>query len=428
MATDLTESKNKVYPEGPHHRWDTATKRIVAVIGLLFLALVLYQFRSLLTPLILAVLLAFILNPAIDFLEGRVGMHRGMASALIVLVLVIVMLGILAAPVTAVPSVQRAIISAQLDLRQIIDDINAVFGREIEIAGYTFDLSFVAEELSAALRRFVESLAQGALDVVVGVASGIVRVIFILIVAFYLVRDAHHIAEQVVELAPPGYREDALRLRREIVWVWNAFLRGQLLLATVVGVTVGLVTTGLGLSYPWALGILAGLLEVVPNIGPTLAAIPAILLALIDGSAFIPLGNFWFAVLVAGVYIVIQLIENNLLVPRILGHTLELHPLAVLIAVLAGGQLAGILGILLAAPTLATFRVLGRYILYRLYDRDPFAEPSVQEKGEKGEKTPPQEPTTIKKVGEAALERLQEKVKRAAKEYAEGSDSSSKNG
>jgi predicted PurR-regulated permease PerM len=424
MASDPTKSKSKVYPEGPYHRWNTATKRIVAVIGLLFLALVVYEFRGLLKPLVLAVLLAFILNPVIDFLEGRIGMHRGVASALVFLVLVIVMLGILAAPVTAVPSVQRAIISAQLDLRQIIDEINAFFGREIEIAGYTFDLSFVAEELSAALRRFVESLAQGALDVVVGVASGVFRVIFILIVAFYLVRDAHHIAEQTVELAPPGYRDDAVRLRQEIVWVWNAFLRGQLLLATVVGVTVGLVTTGLGLPFPWALGILAGLLEVVPNIGPTLAAIPAILLALINGSAFIPLGNFWFAVLVAGAYTVIQLIENNLLVPRILGRTLDLHPLAVLIAILAGGQLAGILGVLLAAPTLATSRALGRYILYRLYDRDPFAEPIAEEEKE----TPREKPTIVKKVGEAALERLQEKVRQAAKQYAEGSDSSSTSG
>jgi len=421
MASDPTKSGSKVYPEGPYHRWDTATKRIVAVIGLLFLALVLYEFRSLLSPLVLSVLLAFILNPVIDFLEGRIGMHRGAASALIFIVLVIIMLGILAAPVTAVPSVQRAIISAQLDLRQIIDDINAFLGQEIEIAGFTFDLSFVAEELSAALRRFVESLAQGALDVVVGVASGIFRVIFILIVAFYLVRDAHRIAEQMVKLAPPGYREDALRLRQEIVWVWNAFLRGQLLLATVVGVTVGLVTTGLGLSYPWALGIVAGILEVVPNIGPTLAAIPAVLLALINGSAFIPLGNFWFAVLVAGTYAVIQLIENNLLVPRILGHTLDLHPLAVLIAVLAGGQLAGILGILLAAPTLATFRVLGRYILYRLYDHDPFVGSIAEEEKE----TSRSKPTMVRKVGEAALKRLQGKVKQAAKQHAEGSDSSS---
>lgn len=421
MASDPIRSESKVYPEGPYHRWDTATKRIVAVISLLFLALIIYEFRSLLRPIVLAILLAFILNPVVDFLERRVGMHRGLASGLLFLVLFILMLGILAAPVTAVPSVRRAIISAQLDVKQIIDDITAFFDREIEIAGYEFDLSLIAQELSAALRRLVETVAEGTLDVVLSIASGAFWVVFILAVAFYLVKDAHRIARQVVELAPPGYQEDAIRLRQEIAWVWNAFLRGQLLLAAVVGITVGLVTTGLGLPYPWALGILAGILEVVPNIGPTLAAIPAVLLALIQGSAFIPLGNFWFAVLVAGVYTVIQLIENNLLVPRILGRTLDLHPLAVLIAVLAGGQLGGILGILLAAPTLATFRVLGRYILYRLYDRDPFTEPVVEEDKE----TSRQKPTVVKKVGEAALEHLQEKVRQAAKQYAEGSDSSS---
>lgn len=421
MTSDPTTSESKVYPEGPYHRWDTATKRIVAVIGLLFLALVVYQFRSLLSPLLLAFLLAFILNPVVDFLEDRVGMHRGVASGLLFLLLFILMFGILAAPVTAVPSIRRAIISAQLDVKQIIDDITAFFDREIEIAGYEFDLSLVAQELSAALRRLVETIAQGTLDVVLSVASGAFWVVFILVVAFYLVKDAHRIARQVVALAPPGYQEDAIRLRKEIAWVWNAFLRGQLLLATVVGVTVGLVTTGLGLPYPWALGILAGILEVVPNIGPTLAAIPAVLLALIQGSAFIPLGNFWFAVLVAGVYTVIQLIENNLLVPRILGRTLDLHPLAVLIAVLAGGQLAGILGVLLASPTLATLRVLGRYVLFRLYDRDPFIESTAEE----DEEAPGQKPTMVKKVSEAALERLQEKVRQAAKQYAEGSDSSS---
>jgi predicted PurR-regulated permease PerM len=378
MANDPTTSESKVYPEGPYHRWDTATKRIVAVIGLLLLALVIYEFRSLLRPLVIAGLLAFILNPVIDFLEGRLGMHRGLASGLLFLLLVIVMLGILAAPVTAVPSIRRAIISAQLDLKQIIDDITTFFGREIEIAGYEFDLSLVAQELSAALRRLVETLAQGTLDVVLSIASGAFWVMFILIVAFYLVKDAHRIAEQVVELAPPGYQGDAIRLRQEIVQVWNAFLRGQLLLGSVVALATAIIDTGIGLPYAWALGLFAGVMELVPNIGPIIAAVPAVLLALIQGSAFIPLGNFWFAVLVAGTYLVIQLVENNLLVPRILGRTLDLHPLAVLIAVLAGGQLAGILGVLLASPTLATLRVLGRYVLYRLYDRDPFTQPIAE--------------------------------------------------
>ncbi|MFW6115713.1 MAG: AI-2E family transporter [Chloroflexota bacterium] len=412
-----SEAETDERPERGYQRWSTATKRTVTLIGLLFLALVAYQFRALWSPLALAFLIAFILNPIVDFLDDRVGMHRNLAAGLVFFLVIAALLGLMAAPVAAVPSVQRAIISAQLDVRQIIDDIDAFLSREIEIFGFDFDLTFLADELSTALRRLVESLAQGALDTVVSVAQGLFWVVFILIIAFYFAKDAHHIAEHLDGLAPPGYREDATRLRRQLIQVWNSFLRGELLLGTVVGVTTGLVTAGLGLPFPWALGLFAGFLELIPRFGPVIAAIPAVLLALIQGSAFIPLGSFWFAVVVAGAYSMIQFVENNFFVPRILGSTLDLHPLAVLIAVLAGGHLAGVLGVFLAAPMLATLRVLGRYILARLYDRDPFA--ALEEDKE----PPPSEPSMVEKVGEAALVRLQDTVKQAI-EHAESSDSS----
>lgn len=411
----------EVHPKDPYRRWDTATKRIVAVIALLFLALVVYQFRTLLRPLVIAFLLAFILNPIVDFLERRVGMHRGIATGALFLLLCLALLGALAAPVSAVPSVTRAIFSLQVDLKRIITDIGAFFERPIDIAGYQFDLSDVYRELSASLRRLVEGIAQGALDVVLGIASGAFWVVFVLVVAFYLVRDAHHIAEQVELLAPPGYRQDVTRLRREIAQVWNAFLRGQLVLGTAMAVATAVVDTAIGLPYAWALGLFAGVMELVPNIGPYIAAVPAVLLALIRGSMFIPMGNFWFAVLVAGIYLVLQLIENNFFVPRILGRNLNVHPLAVMVGILAGGQLAGILGILLAAPTLATFKAVGSYILNRLYDRDPFPE-----RGQEPEEisTGPK-PTMIKKVGAATLELLHQRVEQAKKQVIEGSDSTS---
>jgi predicted PurR-regulated permease PerM len=317
-----------------------------------------------------------------------------------------------------VPSVTRAIFSLQLDLKRIITDIGAFFDRPIEIAGFEFDLSDVYRELSASLRRLVETIAQGTLDLVLGIASGAFWVIFVLVVAFYLVRDAHHIAEQVDRLAPPGYRQDVTRLRKEIAQVWNAFLRGQLVLGTAMAVATAVVDTAVGLPYAWALGLFAGIMELVPNIGPYIAAIPAVLLALIRGSMFIPLGNFWFAVLVAGIYLVLQLIENNFFVPRILGRTLNVHPLAVMVGILAGGQLAGILGILLAAPTLATFKAMGAYILNRLYDRDPFPEPG----GEVEEEPVESKPTMAKKIGAAALEHLQKKVGQAKQQYVKRSD------
>ncbi len=419
MAKDSGHRQYNRHSEDDHRRWSIATKRIVVVISLILLALVVYRFSALLSPLMLAFLIAFIINPVVDLLEDRVGMHRNLATILVFLVLVLALLGILAAPVAVVPTVRRTIIAAQVDLRRLIDDITAFFAREIEILGFEFDLTFVAQELSVALRGVVESLAQGALDVLVGIAQGLFWLVFILIIAFYLVRDAHRISRELVSLAPPGYRDDAARLQEELVQVWNAFLRGELLLGAVVGIAVGVVTTGLGVPYPWALAIFAGILELIPRFGPFIAAVPAVLLALIQGSAFIPVGNFWFALIVAAAYALIQFVENNFLIPRILGSTLDLHPLAVLIAVLAGGHLAGILGILLAAPTLATLRVLARYVLRRLYDQDPFAEPVTEREPEKS----PPDVARVKEAGEAALEHLRERLKDATKQYGEGAES-----
>lgn len=400
----------------PDRRWEAPTKRIVALTVLVLLVLLVYQFRELLLPLVLAFLLAFILDPLVDFLEDRLRFPRGLATGLVFLVLVLGLLGMLAAPVTAVPTIRRAIVSLQLDLNRIISEIGSFFEQPVVIFEYPLDLSDVYQELSGALRQLVGSVAQGTLDVVFGIASGAFWLIFILIVAFYLVRDADHIVKHLDQLAPPGYRDDVVKLREQVTEVWNGFVRGQLVLSLAMTVVTAVLGLAIGLPFAWALALLAGLMEFVPNIGPIIAAIPAVLVALLQGSNHLPLGNFWFAVLVAGLYTVLQQIENNIFVPRILGRSLNLHPLAVLVAILAGGRLAGILGMLFAAPTLATLRVVGRYTLSRLYDRDPFVEAAAEEETEP-------RPTPVKQAGEAALDRLKDKVKHAVEQYAEHQNS-----
>jgi phosphoglycolate phosphatase len=120
------------------------------------------------------------------------------------------------------------------------------------------------------------------------------------------------------------------------------------------------------------MGLLAGLLEAIPTFGPVLATIPAVLVAFFRGSVYLPLSNFWFAILVLGIYTLIQQVENAYLVPRIMGRRLQLHPVIVFIGVLAGGFLAGAIGILLAAPIIATFRVVLGYIYAKLLDQEPF--------------------------------------------------------
>lgn len=397
----------------PVRRWSSTTKRTVVLVILVLLALVIYRFREVISPLVAAFLAAFILDPIVDFLTERLHLSRGLAATMVFLVLMLVGLAVMAAPVTAVPSISRAVRTLQFDVTSVIADITSFMERPVVVWGYALDLTEVYKDLRTSLNRFVGSMAQGTLDFAVGIASGAFWVLFTAIAAFYLVKDADRIVEQLDTLAPPGYRDDFVRLRKQITAVWQAFLRGQLLLGLAIAVMTTVIGLAIGLPYAVVLGLFAGVLEFVPNLGPFIAAIPAASLALFQGSNFLPMSNFWFAVLVVGIYMGIQQIEGNFLVPRILGHSLHLHPLVVLIAIVVGGSLAGILGMLLAAPVLATLRVVGRYVFYRLYDRDPFAEPV--------EKAVPPKPRLLKRAGKAALCRLWERINQKREQKVERS-------
>jgi predicted PurR-regulated permease PerM/GNAT superfamily N-acetyltransferase len=398
----------------PIRRWSDFTKRAIALIVLLLLALMIYRFRDILPPLMIASLLAFILNPIAGFIVERLHISRGLATGLVFLVLVAAMLGTLTAPVTAVPNVVRAVRAAQFDFIRFTNDIGAFFEQPLQVGDYSLDLSGAYQELSSMLTSFVASVAEGTLDVVLNIASGALWLLFILITAFYLVKDADRFVKGLDNLAPPGYQEDFARIRRQIADVWNSFLRGQLMMGLVMVVITTVVCTAIGLPYALVMGLIAGVTEFIPNIGPIIALVPAALVALFKGSGFLPLSNFWFMVLVIGLYMVIQQIEGNVILPRILGESLNLHPLVVMIGIIIGGNMMGILGMLLAAPVLATLRVIGSYIFSRLYDKDPF--PELDQKAE------PSHPGLVEQVCLAAWCRLRETVEGALESRKERAD------
>lgn len=402
----------------PSRRWSSTTKIIVIIIilALIPIALVLYksQIQAVIPPMVISLLLAFILDPIVSFLTNRLRLSRGLAAGLVILVLIIAMLGAIATPVAAVPSIQQAVESMQEEATSVVNEIDSFLRQPpIEVMGYTLDLSELYDELSTLLRSFISSVAQGTIDVVLNIASGFLWLIFILMITFYLLKDAARIVAQMDRLPPQDYREDFVRLRQEITEVWQAFLRGQLLLGFVIAILVTVGCMALGVRYAPVLGLLAGLLEVIPNIGPTVASVPAILLALFQENTLLGMSNFWYAALVAGMYILIQQLENNFIVPRIMGRTLNLHPILVLVGVVIGGSLGGVLGMLLAAPTLATLKVIGRYVFCRIYDLDPFAT---------SEEEPPPKPGLVERAHKAFLKWVQEKQEPKGAEPKEAPD------
>lgn len=363
-------------------KWGHTAKQLVAATLILLTGLLIYRFRSLLPPIIIAALLSYTLAPIVGWLSRVLHIRRGLATLLLYL---IGLAALTTVPAIAVPTIVNEVQSLQLNLNDIINRVIAWIdqfnGKAFNLAGFVltfpqFDIpTFSFQNVVGLLRDTVSPLAGGAFNIVISVASGVGWVLFVAVVCFYMLMDAERIGPAFLSVVPSLYRDEAARLGGQINRTWNAFLRGQLVLCFTIGVTTWLAMAAVGIPYSLGLGVIAGVLEIIPSVGPILSSVPAILLALFQGSSYIGLSNFWVAVLVAGVYILIQNLESNLLVPRIIGSTLNLHPLVVIIGVLAGATLASILGVLLAAPIMATMRDIIRYVYCKLADQDPFPPP-----------------------------------------------------
>jgi predicted PurR-regulated permease PerM len=351
-------------------RWSTDTKRLVALFGVVLFGLAVYRFSFVLAPLAISLLLVYLLNPIVDFLERRLRFRRTIAVLALLLTVLAVLILLFALLAQSVIAQLR---SLNLDLHQIGVQISDRLSQPLVVGEFRIDLQQAFDQLRGSLSSLLQPIVNRAVDLGADVAQGFVWLIFIFISAFYLLKDTQRVIAWLDAAMPPGFRADFVLLRSRIAQTWNNFFRGQLILGITMGVVVGLAMWAIGLPNALIIGVLFGVLEVVPNFGPVLASIPTVLIALFQGSNWLFVDNHVaFTVVVIILSFVLQQIENVVLVPRILGHHLNLHPVAVLVAVIAGASLAGVLGILLASPVLATLRDIGGYVFARMLDREPF--------------------------------------------------------
>ncbi len=387
--------------------WGASNKRLVLLILLILLALAIYRFRLLLLPLSMAMILAYLIDPLVNQLTKRTPLTRNMSIGVIYLLLVAALVSI---PVSTISPIVTQVTNFIHRTPQYISDIGEFFRDPIVIADEfvipvdQLSLNQLFTSLSSNLVEVVQTLGGQTLTIFGSLASATISTvgwtIMVLFLSFYLVKDHRTLFDSMVKLAPRSYQDDLIQLSEGISVTWNAFLRGQLVLCVVVGTIIFVIALIIGLPNAITLAVIAGLMELIPTFGPILAAIPAVLIAAIQGDASW-LGSlmspFWFAVLVLGIYGFVYQFENYYLVPRIIGHHLQLHPLVVVLGVLAGASVAGVLGILLAAPVLASARLIWLYIYCKLTDQDPFSDefmPFVKSKKPTKTAVPPPPPTT----------------------------------
>jgi predicted PurR-regulated permease PerM len=364
---------------GSSPQWSASTKRIIAVILVTLAFLALFLIRSVIIPVIMSFVLAYILIPAVDMVQKRTNLSRGLSTAIIYLLIVALLIAI---PVTTIPQLIEQGNTLIGITPTYIEQLGEALGQPLVIGGITIPLNQLPfeslyEALSNNLISIVQAIGPQGLRFFGATLSTVGWILIVLVLSYYMVKDYRFLWDSIVDLAPDDYHNEIQRLGIEASSIWNAFLRGELILGIIIGIATFIITLMIGLPNAFFLGLLAGILEFIPNIGPILASIPAVILALTQSeSSWLGniVGPFWFAVIVLLIYGLIQRLENAYLLPRIVGYRLNLHPLVVLIGAIIGASVAGVFGILLAAPLLATARLILSYIYNKLLDRPPFEE------------------------------------------------------
>ena len=383
--------------------WNTTTKAIVAVSALALFCLLVWVFRGLLQQVVLAVLLAYLLHPLISFIDRRTPLNR--VSVVLLVYLALALLVVATFSLVGVTTFQQAVdlsgrlpgwfddavVQLQLFVTQLPDTLT-LGPLELPVASILPQLPAWDEVLGQAFGYIQPIFSRGgslAASVVTGTVAVLGQIMLIFIISIYIANDIPRVGGRIANLAQkPGYRRDAERLTSSINQVWAAYMRGQALLALVIFVLVSVVLGALGVDNALGLGLLSGAMEFLPLLGPFVGVGAAVLVAFFQNSQSFGMTPLQFALAVAVAMILIQQIENTLLVPRIVGGALNLHPLLVLVSVIMGASLAGLLGAILAAPVVASLRILADYAWHKMLDLPPFPDQGAsQERVNQSEET-----------------------------------------
>lgn len=316
-----------------------------------------YYLSSIFFPLVLAFVIAYVLDPVVDKLE-KPYFPRGLISGLIVLLLIVIFILIL---IYFVPKLFDEIISFVKSIPDYIEKIKALLEQHIRKLHdrYPIEVDKIVKSFSTEVEKKLPAIAENAtnffLDTftnLLGFVLGLIKLIFIPIFTFFLLKDIDKIKAWIKSHLPFKYKDRIVSLFEEIDSVLGSYLRGQLLICLVIGVYYSIGFILIGVPFALMFGILIGTVNFVPYMGVFVGVIPAILLTLAET------GSPTKILLIFILYLAQQIWDGMYMTPSILGKKVGLHPVFILLSLMIFGKIFGIIGILIAVPTAAVLKVL----------------------------------------------------------------------
>ncbi|HEY8731300.1 MAG TPA: AI-2E family transporter [Candidatus Limnocylindria bacterium] len=350
----------------------------VLIVGALF---VIYRAGDIVRPFLWAAIVGYILLPAVRSLESRLANRRGLSAA-VVFVGVILLLGAgvrFLAPL-AVDQAQMF----QRSLPTLIANGQNTLAETLDQMGAEDLVPIVFGPIATAPIELSRGVATLAVPFIVGFSHFLLEFLVFLIATFFVLRDLPRLINWVKRQVPPASRNELLPLGEQVSILLSRYVRGQLLLVVIMATATTIGLTLFGVPFSLLLGIVTGVLEVVPIIGPITAGAIACLVALGNPNPF-GLSQLAYVGAIAIMYTVLRHAEDYFVIPLVIGRIVRLHPALVIFSLLSGGAVFGLIGVVLAVPVAATLRLVLIYVNAKLRDEDPFPrlEEELAEEGER---------------------------------------------
>jgi predicted PurR-regulated permease PerM len=351
-------------PQPPGVRFSPRTKAAV-VIALFALAIFfVYGVRAIIWPFIWAGALAYLLAPIVTWLCKHTRLHRFWITLIL---LGFFFGGIVLLFTFGYPALSRELEGLRRSLPSISENLQSTFGdyAQIDLFGLEAVIGSSGELLTQAVNSVTSQMVDAALEIAIHVVEILLKFLLCLFATFYLLLESNRFGIWARRMVPAPYRQEISVLGGQIDRMVGRFIRGQLMLVIIMSVATYIGLRLLGIPYALVLAPMAGFLELIPFIGPFMAATPAVLLALVYPSPF-GWSPVVYAIIVALMYTVLRHIEDYLIIPNVVGRYVHLNPVLTLFAILSGGALFGISGMLLAIPTAAILRIVLSYLYVKL--------------------------------------------------------------
>jgi predicted PurR-regulated permease PerM len=363
-------------------KWGETTKIIVGLSVAALIAGFTIRFQNILGPLLLAVIISYIASPLASLLCRWTKMPWRLAVTLIYLILVLGILGLLTWGGVSLVEEAQNLVSGLTDTIENLPEFFSDLAKTkyiIEIGPFQYDLVFTELDFSSIAQQIldlIKPVVSQAGSIVGSVASGAATTLgwflFIVMVSYFLLAESGSVSEKPLTISVPGLQADIEHIVHDLGRTWNAFLRGQLVL---VGITIAIYSVWLsafGVKYAIGLAIIAGLARFLPWVGPTITWIVYFTVSITQGTTVFGLTPFVYTLIVLGVALVLDGAIDQVIAPKIMGNALEVHPAMLLVGALLGARMLGLVGMLLAAPVVATIKIIGTYAIRKLFDLDPW--------------------------------------------------------